>query len=48
MRFLAEVLGVKKNTVYLDKGSKSRHKVAMVQNKEMELGQALNRLKSDI
>ena len=26
---LAHVLGVKKNTVFLEKGSKSRHKVAM-------------------
>lgn len=30
VRFIAEVLGVKKNTVYLDKGCKSRHKVAIV------------------
>jgi uncharacterized protein YggU (UPF0235/DUF167 family) len=30
---LASVCGVKKNTVYLDKGSKSRHKVAVVENK---------------
>ena len=48
MRFLAEILGVKKNTVYLDKGSKSRHKVAMVQCKEMELGEVLDRLRNDI
>ena len=30
LRYLAQVLGVKKNTVHLDKGSKSRHKVAVV------------------
>jgi uncharacterized protein (TIGR00251 family) len=30
VRYIASVLGVKKNTVYLDKGSKSRHKVAIV------------------
>jgi uncharacterized protein YggU (UPF0235/DUF167 family) len=46
--FLAMVLGVRKNTVYLDKGCKSRHKVVVVANSEVSLAQAFERLKNDM
>jgi hypothetical protein len=45
---LASVLGVKKNTMYLDKGSKSKNKVAIVENKELSLAQAYELLKADL
>jgi uncharacterized protein (TIGR00251 family) len=48
LSFLASVLGVKKNTVYLDKGSKSRNKVAVVESKELTLEQVFAKLKSDM
>ena len=46
--YLAQVLRVKKNRVYLDKGCKSRHKVAMVGSKEITMAEAYERLKEDI
>jgi uncharacterized protein (TIGR00251 family) len=45
---LALVLGVKKNTVYLDKGSKSRNKVAIIENKGLTLNQAYELLIADL
>lgn len=45
---LALVLGVKKNTVYLDKGSKSRNKVAIIENKGLKLDQAYELLMADL
>lgn len=48
LAFLASVLAVKKNTLYLDKGSKSRNKVAVVENKELSLEQVFAKLKSDM
>lgn len=45
---LASVLGVKKNTMYLDKGSKSKNKVAIVESKELSLSQAYELLKADL
>jgi uncharacterized protein len=46
VRFLAEVLGVKKSAVYLDRGSKSRHKVAVVEGKTGE--EVYLKLKNDL
>lgn len=45
---LALALGVKKNTVYLDKGSKSRNKVAIIENKGITLSQAYELLSADL
>lgn len=48
VRYVAEVLGVKKNTVYLDKGCKSRHKVAIVETNVLSLEDAYKRLRADL
>jgi hypothetical protein len=42
------VLGVKKNTLYLDKGSKSKNKVAIVETKELTINYIYERLKADL
>ena len=42
------MLAIKKNTVYVDKGSKSRHKVVVAQTKELALEQAFELLKADM
>lgn len=47
VRYIGEILGVKKNTIYLDKGCKSRHKVVIVGSKEISLEEAYQRLKVD-
>ncbi len=45
---MSYVLGVKKNTVYLDKGSKSKHKVLVVETDEMQVEDVYEKLKHDL
>lgn len=44
VRFLAEVLSVQKRSILLDKGSKSRQKVVMIDPADISLEQVRERL----
>lgn len=48
VRFLAEVLSVQKRSISLDKGSKSRQKVVMIDPADTSLEQVRERLSREV